>query len=278
MIVGPVTWDLFADGRRTAGGPVSFAARVAAAMGVRLHVLTMGAPDADVSALEGHEVHVVNTPQTLTFAHTFSSDGLRTLRVVTDTRRTLAPSDAPSGWPRPDVLLIAPLLPADVEAVAFSALPTADCGIIAQGFLRRVDAAGLISTTNAPTTALLKAATPRTSVFVSEDEVAKWSPSDIAALADRSGRLVITHGGRGAEIRDHAGSRFVPPVPATAVDTTGAGDVFATAFILALGEGEATAARLAAAYAAAKVEVTGPAPLPDRATIERRLSDDRGDA
>jgi sugar/nucleoside kinase (ribokinase family) len=57
------------------------------------------------------------------------------------------------------------------------------------------------------------------------------------------------------------------------VDTTGAGDVFATAFILALGEGEATAARLAAAYAAAKVEVVGPAPLPDRSTIERRLSD-----
>ena len=48
-------------------------------------------------------------------------------------------------------------------------------------------------------------------------------------------------------------------------------NVFATAFILALGDGEASAARLAAGYAAAAVEVIGPGPLPDRAAIEQRL-------
>jgi len=277
MIVGPVTWDLFADGRQAPGGTVSFAARVASAMGVRARILTMAAADADLSALEGHEVCVVDAPSTLTFAHTFDGD-VRTLRVLCEPRRTLGPADAPPAWPAPDLLLIAPLLASDIDAGAFAALPVTECGVTAQGFLRRPDHMGVVATTHAPTDALLRAATKRATVFVSEDEITRWADDDVAALADRARRLVITHGNRGAEIRDRAGARFVPPVAAHAVDTTGAGDVFAAAFILALGDGEESAARLASAYAAANVETVGPAPLPDRATMERRLTDGRGDA
>ena len=57
----------------------------------------------------------------------------------------------------------------------------------------------------------------------------------------------------------------------TEVDSTGAGDVFATALILALDQGEQAAARIAAAFAAASVEQVGPAPLPDLETIMGRL-------
>lgn len=278
MIVGPVTWDVFADGRRAPGGTVSFAARTASAMGVRVYVLTTAAADADLSAFEGHEVHVVPAPRTLTFVHTFDSAGIRSLRVDSRPDRTLHPSDAPGPWPAPDVLLIAPLLPEDIDAAAFAQLPADECGVTAQGFLRRTDADGTVSTAGAPTEPLKQAVTARATVFVSEEEIAQWPAAEVDALARRARRLVITHGNRGAEIRDAHGTRMVSPLHAEPVDTTGAGDVFATAFILAAGEGEATAARLAAAYAAAKVEVVGPAPLPSRSSIERRLSDGRGDA
>jgi hypothetical protein len=272
MIVGPVTWDVFPDGRRAAGGTVSFAARVAASMGVRAHVLTMASEDADLSALEGHEVHVLETADTLTFAHTFDNE-VRSLRAICEPQRTLTPADAPASWPAPEVLLVAPLLASDIDAAAFAELPVAECGVTAQGFLRRRGAGGVIETTHGSTAPLRAAATARATIFASEEEIAHWPAGEVASLALRTRRLVITRGDRGAEIRDHAGTRFVPAVRADPVDTTGAGDVFAAAFILALGEGEATAARLAAAYAAANVEVVGPAPLPDRSIIERRLSD-----
>lgn len=271
MIVGPVTWDLFPDGRRSAGGTVSFAARTASAFGVRAYVLTMAAAGSDLSALYGHEVHVVETADTLTFAHTFAHD-VRTLRVVCEPNHTLTPADAPASWPVPSVLLIAPLLAQDIDAAGFAALPVEECGVTAQGFLRRPDAHGVVSTTHAATAPLRQAVGARTTVFVSADEIARWPPPEVDSLARSARRLVITHGDRGAEIRDRRGTRFIRPAPATAVDTTGAGDVFATAFILALDQGEDTAARLASAYAAAKVEVVAAAPLPDRSTIERRLA------
>ena len=65
-------------------------------------------------------------------------------------------------------------------------------------------------------------------------------------------------------------------MPANMVDTTGAGDVFATAFILALANAPAggnvamgivEAGRLASAFAAAKVERVGPVVLPARAAL-----------
>lgn len=271
MIVGPVTWDIFPDGRRAAGGTVSFAARTAAAFGVRAHVLTVAGPGADLSALDGHEMHVLEAAETLTFEHTFSG-GVRTLRVISAPDLRLTPADAPAAWPAPQVLLMAPLLASDIDAAGFAALPVDECGVTAQGFLRRPDQDGVLVTTHGPTAPLHEAATERATIFLSSDEVAQWPDDAIASLARKARRLVITRGDHGAEIWDRDGRRPVPPSVATAVDTTGAGDVFATAFILALGQGEATAARLASAYAAAKVEVVGAAPLPDRSTIERRLS------
>ena len=59
LMVGPVTWDVFEDDSKLPGGPVSFAARTAAALGARAHILTGGAEDASLTALAGHTVHSV---------------------------------------------------------------------------------------------------------------------------------------------------------------------------------------------------------------------------
>lgn len=275
LIVGPVTWDHFADGRRAAGGTVCYAARTALAMGVRAYVLTAAASDADLSALDGHEVHVVPTRRTMTFEHRFD-DGVRHLRITALSGHTLHPRDVPAGWPSPDVLILAPLAPDDVDADAFTALPFDDCCVTGQGFLRSLDAAGDVTDASAPTRAIQHALTPRTSLVLSADEVARWPTGALAEVACRTRRVVITRGARGAEIVTCGARHAIAPVPASPVDTTGAGDVFAAAFILAVDEGEATAGRLAAAYAAAAVEVRGAAPLPARATIEQRLSTVQG--
>ena len=82
------------------------------------------------------------------------------------------------------------------------------------------------------------------------------------------------HYREGAEIRTHAGDaevvRHIPALPAQVVDATGAGDVFATALILAMRAGDDVAGRLAAACAAACVERPGSAPLPTRAELITR--------
>lgn len=271
LIVGPVTWDLFGVERRP-GGAVQFAARVAASMGVRAAVLTVAAPDADLAALEGHEVHIVPAESALTFEHR-EVDGQRQLRVETGAEPpTLRASDVPVPWlDAPDVIL-APLLPTDLDVASF-ANPSGHIALFAQGVQRCAQADGVIQEATAPSDPLIRAITPECTVFLSDAELANWPTGRLEDLVARARRVVVTRGSAGATVY-RGGERFeVPASPADVVDTTGAGDVFATAFILAvsrLGLEDREAARLASAYAAASIERVGPAELPPLSEIVRR--------
>ena len=274
LIVGAVTRDRFADGDTLPGGGVSFAARVASALGVRAYVLTVGARDADLGALEGHEVAAVRAQATLAFAFDRSGEaaGARRLRLEASPQRTLTLADVPREWPRPRTLILAPLLPDDLDVASFLDTDPEECALLAQGLQRLIAPNGRVVHHDAPTPGLVDAAREGVSIFLSEEETAAWPAAARDAIAQRARRLVITHGAAGADVHTRDGVTHIDARPAHAVDTTGAGDVFAAALILAARAGDGTAARLAAAYAAARVERRGPAPLPNRAEIEARLA------
>jgi 1D-myo-inositol 3-kinase len=272
LIVGPVTWDRFGSERRP-GGAVMFAARVATSMGVRAAILTAAGPDADRSALEGHEVRIVPATSTLTFEHRTTPEA-RELRLIepTEARPRLTASDVPPEWLQVADVILAPLLPDDLDVTSFlgsAERPT----LLAQGLQRRIAGDGLIEHLQSPADDLSQVITHECSVFLSDAEVTTWSGEALRQLVLSPGRVVVTRGRRGATVY-RGGLRFeVPASPAEVVDTTGAGDVFATAFILAvsvLGLDDLEAARLASAYAAVSVEQVGPAPLPPLSEIKRR--------
>jgi len=282
LIVGPVTWDRFQEARRP-GGAVLFAARVARAMGVRAAVLTVAASDAELTALDDHELRVVPSAHTLTFAHMFSTAGERELRVLQQAvpirepasaapTEALRASDVPADWLAARDVILAPLLPADVDLASFTAA-SARVALAAQGLQRGVGGDGAVRVLPSPAEALLAACTPSMSIFLSAPDIAGWSQSDLDAVVARVERLVITRGSAGATVHRGHGRIEVPPCPAEAIDVTGAGDVFATAFILgvgSLGLDDFEAGRLASAYAAASVELLGPAPLPPLSDMQRR--------
>ncbi len=95
--------------------------------------------------------------------------------------------------------------------------------------------------------------------------------SEVAAVAQAEGTLVLTLGEQGARL----GDEHVPAFPAKAVDTTGAGDAFCAAFAVALAEGrsELEAVRWGCAAGAHMVEHPGVVPgLPTLAELEERLA------
>jgi ribokinase len=95
--------------------------------------------------------------------------------------------------------------------------------------------------------------------------------TETASVAGAHGTLVLTLGAEGARI----GGDRVPAFPATAVDTTGAGDAFTAAFAVALAEGntDLEAVRWGCAAGANMVERAGVIPgLPTRAQLEQRLA------
>lgn len=94
-------------------------------------------------------------------------------------------------------------------------------------------------------------------LFCNEEEALAWAGTDrldiaVAELRDIAPFLCITLGARGSLAVAHGNSQFAPGFPSHAVDTTGAGDIYAGAFLHALVNGaEPTAAAAFANFAAA---------------------------
>jgi ribokinase len=101
-------------------------------------------------------------------------------------------------------------------------------------------------------------------------------PADAGrALLDVVGSVVVTLGGAGALLADPAGHRTVAGVPASVVDTTGAGDTFTgvLAATLASGADLDTAATRAVVAGALAVETLGAVPsIPTAAAIDERAA------
>ena len=275
LIVGAVTWDVV-GGARVPGGAVTFAARAASALGIRAHVLLIAGRDADLAAFADHDLACVRVEPTMTLEHRYEA-GARHQRVLARPHRPIRPSDLPADWPTPRTLVLGTLLPDDIDIPAFLDLGVEETAVIAQGLQRTVAPDGTIEHLDMPSPALRDAARSHVTLCLSAEETGRWesrSPGALGELVARSRRLVRTLGADGAEIRTRDGgaerTHHVPALPADVVDATGAGDVFATALILAMRAGEGTAGRLAAACAAACVERRGSAPLPARAELLTR--------
>jgi len=277
LLVGPVTMDHIA-GKRLPGGGVAYGARVAAAFGIRARILTIAAPDADLSALEGHDVHVVDDAHTVTFMFEPSAAG-RVMRVPEQPSRPLAASDLPAAWADSKTLMVAPLIEGDVDLDSFTSISrtASRVGVIAQGLQRHLIRDHFVDITPPRDSSFVRSCSTAFTFFRSQREAALWTEDQRASALARGARLVTTRGQLGATIETAEGRLEVPAFPvAHEVDTTGAGDVFATALILALDEGDEAATELAAAFAAASVEQIGPASLPTLSEIRRRLVAERG--
>ncbi len=102
-------------------------------------------------------------------------------------------------------------------------------------------------------------------VFCNREEALGWAGSDdidtaVAALKEVANAFVITLGGDGALTYDGSELAEIPPHKVEAVDTNGAGDMFAGAFLYAITRGEdfPTAGRFASLAAGKIVANYGP--------------------
>ena len=271
VVVGAVTEDRFGSATRP-GGAAPYAARALEALGIRARVLVSAPPRASLEAFDVHEHTHVLTGKGLTFAHEMDGQERR-LRVVSMSDRALTGGDLPASWRDADALILAPLLPDDIDIESFAALPASRIALMAQGLQRHVAShgasEGAVTVLAEPAAALLAACDVRTSVFLSREEIAPWPRGAIEDLVASCARVVVTRGADGADVY-RAGREVlhVDASPATPIDTTGAGDAFAAAFAAALacGASDERAGALAARVAAATVEHAGPVRLPDIAS------------
>jgi sugar/nucleoside kinase (ribokinase family) len=267
LVIGHVVKDVVPGGWRL-GGTAAYASLQASRLGLRVAVVTGVPASMDLAALlPGVEVHRVPSRRVTTFRNCYQ-DGHRSQFLLAEARG-LALGDVPDAWRGAPIVLLGPVC-GEVPPEATSLFAHSLVGVCAQGWLRRVDSQRRVTRrdwSDSPSWGSAYA------VFVSEDDLA----GDTSALDRWTAvfRVVAyTQASRGACL--HVDGRWchIDAFPEREVDPTGAGDVFAAAFLGRLWEtGDAAlAARFAAAAASISVSREGTLAIAERQQIEERMA------
>jgi sugar/nucleoside kinase (ribokinase family) len=269
LVIGHVTKDLQEDGY-TIGGTVTFASLTSRNLGQRTAVVTRASPDLRLNPLyQGIKVLRLPSPVTSTFQNLYSTNGTRTqyLRAVAD---PIKAEDIPSAWREARVVLLGPLTN-ELEGSIAKAFPNSLIGVTPQGWMRRWDGDGRVFPK--PWDGAAEVLGRAKVVVFSENDVQK-DESVVQAYARMADILVVTHGPGGATVYHRGEARRLPAFDTIEIDPTGAGDVFAAAYLIELersGDPYA-AAHFANCVASFIVEKPGIEGIPTLEQVEQRLA------
>jgi sugar/nucleoside kinase (ribokinase family) len=263
LIAGHIAKDITATGWRPGGG-VLYAAAQAARLDLEVGVVT--ACSAEVSPpgiLPSVTWHVLPSDSTTTFENVYKG-GVRHQRLLA-TATPLAATDIPRQWVSVPLVLLTSLFH-EIEGTLPATLAQHGTvvGLGAQGWLRRLEGDHVQPMPFDSSPAWLAGE----AVFVSEEDL--LDSERVAEWRNHVPIVVLTRGYRGCTVWDATGRHDVSAAQVVEVDPTGAGDVFAAAFLVRYAEGRDVlqAARFATAAAALAVRGEGINAIAGRDEIE----------
>jgi sugar/nucleoside kinase (ribokinase family) len=267
LAVGHVTFDR-RDSGFVLGGSVSYGSLTAEKLGWEAAVLTAAGPDFDPGRdLPGIPTFVHRSPATTRFANLYGPGGTRR-QVLSSRAEGIELMPLPETWRAPDALLLCPVA-GEIEGSLAPAFEASCVGAVGQGWLRAFDVEGNVSAQEWPDPA--RALLGVHVLFVSQHDLPEErDPKDLLAYVPL---VAVTRGWRGVSLLSRQGGVEVPGYPRPEVDPTGAGDVFAAAFLVGYHEraDPHEAAVFACCAASCAVEGVGASSLGDRAEVERRM-------
>ena len=265
LAIGPVTRDLTPNGY-SVGGAVTFGALTALRMGLRPAIVTSAGPNSDIDAI-GPEipVHVVHSAESTTFRNIYERRTRK--QVLESVAAPITPPDVPQRWRSAPMVLLGPLA-GEVSYELARYFPKSLVVASIQGWLRQWDDQGRVT----PKAWEAREVMPHVdAAVVSIEDVEDCRLIDL--WAETTPVLIVTMGSDGARL--HSGGRWhqIPPFAVREVDPTGAGDVFAAAYLVGMHEtgDDLQSARFASCAASFCVEADGTGGIPTRAQVEDRL-------
>jgi len=268
VAVGHVTLDETRTGRRP-GGAALYAALTARRLGWSAGVLTSFGPDFPREVFSP-DLQVVRVPAGMTTAFRLEAGPEGRRLTLLGRAADLDVEHLPEAWKGARLALLCPVAN-EVDPFLAAAFTGGAVGAAAQGWMRRRGAGGAITPARWEDASVVLPHVQ--AVFLSredmgefEEEVLEWFqqiPLGIVTLG-ASGALLFVNGERYAIPADSAQER----------DATGAGDVYAAAFLIRYQEeGDPWEAAASAACAAAcSVEAEGIAGIPDGLAVDARLA------
>lgn len=267
VVYGHAVRDVVPGGWRL-GGTVTFAAVQAHRLGLSVGVVTRAGHDLDVQGeLPFAEVVQGPSPQSTSFENHYVR-GQRKQRVLSQAA-PITIDDVPDAWRSSRISLVGPVL-REIDRSFAAALDDASLvGVSPQGWLRALGADGNVTRIAYDGAPFWPGAD---AIFVSDEDLV-GGRDDVAPWLETTRLVVMTKSHRGAQLWREGGWRRIDAFPEDEVDPTGAGDTFATAFLIRLHEtGDVDlAVRFGAAAASLSIGGIGAAAMPTRDEIEARM-------
>ncbi len=228
------------------GGTASYASLMASQLGNNTAVLTSVGNDFSFFDLfKNNNIHVLNKPikKTTVFNNIYES-GVRSQFIYHPPEKLLI-NDLPENWKGSPVVMLCPIAN-EVDFYLLNAFPNSLVGATIQGWLRQWDDKGKVSPKKI-NWALLK---PIDIVFMSDVDIMGYE-NELPKIIKQAKIVVVTKGANGAAVFHENKKYEFPSFPAKEVDSTGAGDIFATAFLIQYNKTKNIALSAAYAHAAA---------------------------
>lgn len=223
LIVGHLCHDVTPYGFKP-GGAAAYAAVVAHQLQAKVFLLTSFGSDYEFeNQFSFADELVVSAEATTCFENIYGESG-RT-QIIRNRASQLLPSYLPTYWPMPDIVILGPIAD-EVDWKFVDCFQNTLLTVCPQGWFRQWDALGRVFPK-----------VPDLDYWPEKAEIISLSDEDVCGkqqleeqLRKRAKRLIITQGAHGADLVMGGSTKHFPAVKAELVDSTGAGDVFATAF------------------------------------------------
>lgn len=266
LLIGHMTRDLLPDGSYASGGTALYAALTAHRLGRCVGVVSARAAiPPDWSA--GIAVAFAPTMDAPIFENRYTPQGR--VQILHAGSGVLTLDDVPLAWRSARIVHLAPIL-AETSERLVDAFPNALLGMTPQGMMRAWHTplpAQIAYRPWDPPPRVLE----RIDVLVMSIEDVRFDEARARAYARYCPLVALTRGAAGATLFINGHPHSIDACPAIERDPTGAGDVFAAAFLVRLDEtgDPLEAAYFAACIAARSVEDVGPGAIPYRADVGR---------
>ena len=227
LVIGHITRDLTPEGGRL-GGTATYSALTAAALGLRVGIVTSWGEDVPINDLR--HIPIANYPTEASTSFENIHTGHQRIQFVHTVAPTLHLNMIPDPWRNPAIVHIGPIAQ-EVDPSLVRNFPSSLIGVTAQGYLRKWDPTGRVGISEWPeSTFVLQRAG---ACLISVDDVG-GDEDRINDMASSCRILVVTESDQGSRLYWNGDVRRFHPPKVSMVDDTGAGDIFAASFLTRL--------------------------------------------